>query len=105
MRMFARVSTYELDEGRASEATTSFAPAMDGMGGLDGFVDGLVLVERDGLHAMTVTLWESVDAMERSRITATRLRTEAAHEAGATVVSSNEYEVGLHTSLADAQRS
>jgi heme-degrading monooxygenase HmoA len=103
--MFARVSTYELDQGRASEATTSFAPAMDGMRDLDGFVDGIVLVERDGLHAMTLTLWESVDAMERSRIAATRLRTEAAHEAGATVVSSYEYEVGLHTNLADTRSS
>ena len=97
--MFARVSLYELDHGRASEATSAFEPAIEGIRELDGFVDGFFLVERDGLHAMTVTLWESLDAMERSRIAATRVRSEAAEEAGATVTSSSEYEVGLHTGL------
>ena len=95
--MFARVSTYELEQGRASEAMTAFEPAIDGIRQLEGFVEGFFLVERDGLNAMTVTLWESFDAMERSRIAASRVRSEAAIEAGATVTSSYEYEVGLHT--------
>ena len=83
--MFARVSTYELEHGRASEAMTAFEPAIDGIRQLEGFVEGFFLVERDGLNAMTVTLWESFDAMERSRIAASRVRSEAANEAGATV--------------------
>ena len=69
--MFARVSTYELEQGRASEAMAAFEPAIEGIRQLDGFVDGFFLVERDGLTAMTVTLWESLDTMERSRIAAT----------------------------------
>lgn len=97
--MFARVSTYELDEGRASEAVTAFEPAIEGIRHIEGFVDGFFLAERDGLHAVTITLWESLDAMERSRIATTRVRNEAAQEAGATVTSSYEYEVGLHTGL------
>ena len=103
--MFARVSTYELEEGRASEAMAAFEPAIDGIRQLDGFVEGFFLVERDGLSAMTVTLWESFDAMERSRIAASRVRSEAAIEAGATVTSSYEYEVGLHTGVAEQLRS
>jgi heme-degrading monooxygenase HmoA len=95
--MFARVSTYELEAGRASEAVNAFAPAIDDIRALAGFVDGLFLVERDGLHAMTVTLWDSLDAMERSRVTASRARSEAAQAASAVVTSSYEYEVGLHT--------
>ena len=103
--MFARVSTYELEEGRASEAMAAFEPAIDGIRQLDGFVEGFFLVERDGLKAMTVTLWESLDAMERSSIAATRVRSEAAAGAGATVTSSYEYEVGLHTGMAEHLRS
>ena len=72
--MFARVSTYELEQGRASEALEAFEPAIENIRGLDGFVDGFFLVERDGLQAVTVTLWESLDAMERSHVTASRAR-------------------------------
>ena len=102
--MFARVSTYQLEQGRASEAMTSFEPAIDGLREIDGFVEGFFLVERDGLTAVTVTLWDSLDSMERSRIATTRARTEAAQEAGATVTSSYEYEVGLHTGMAEHAR-
>ena len=103
--MFARVSTYELEQGRASEALEAFEPAIENIRGLDGFVDGFFLVERDGLQAVTVTLWESLDAMERSHVTASRARSEAAHGAGATVTSTYEYEVGLHVGSAMAGRS
>ena len=50
--MFARVTTYELAEGRASESISVFEPAVDSVSELDGFVDGWFLVERDGLHAV-----------------------------------------------------
>ena len=103
--MFARVSTYELEVGRASEAATAFEPAIEGIRHVDGFVDGMFLVERDGLHAVTITFWESFDAMERSRIATTRVRNEAAQQAGATVTSSYEYEVGLHTSMPEHAQS
>ena len=73
-----------------------FEPAVDRLKDLDGFVDGYFLVERDGLHAITMTLWESVDAMERSRVSAARVRTEAAHEVDAAVTSTYELEVGVH---------
>jgi heme-degrading monooxygenase HmoA len=94
--MFARVTTYELAEGRASESIAVFEPAVERIRELDGFVDGWFLVERDGLHAVTMTLWESLDTMERSRVTAARTRTEAAHQVGAEVTSTYELEVGIH---------
>ena len=43
--------------------------------------------------------------MERSHVTASRARSEAAHSAGATVTSTYEYEVGLHVGSAMAGRS
>ncbi len=94
--MFARVTTYELAEGRASESISVFEPAVARIGELEGFVDGYFLVEKDGIHAITMTLWESLDTMERSRVSASSARTVAAHEVGATVTSTYELEVGIH---------
>ena len=94
--MFARVSIYELEEGRASEALAAFSPAIDRLRDMEGFVDGYFLVERDGAQGVTLTFGESLDTMERSRVTAARARSEAAGEAGANVISTNEYEVGLY---------
>ena len=94
--MFARLTTYDLDEGRASESASVFESAIDQIRDLDGFVDGYFMVERDGARAVTLTLWQSLDTMERSRVTASRARTEAATELGATVTSTYEYDVTLH---------
>jgi heme-degrading monooxygenase HmoA len=95
--MFARVTTYELAEGRASESIEAFEPAIDQMRALDGLVEAYFLVERDGLHAVTLTLWETLDAMERSRVAASTARSEAANAVGADVLSTYELEVGIHT--------
>lgn len=94
--MFARVTTYELTEGRASETIAAFEPAIDQIRTLDGLVDAYFLVERDGLHAITLTLWETLDAMERSRVAASSARMDAAQTAGAEVTSTYELEVGIH---------
>ena len=104
--MFARVTTYELEEGRASESIEAFEPAIDRVRELDGFVDALFLVERDGRHAVTLTLWDSLDALERSRVTASSARNEAAREVAADVTSTYELEVGIRaTSEGEALRS
>jgi heme-degrading monooxygenase HmoA len=101
--MFARVTTYELGDGRVSESIESFEPAIEAVRDLDGFVDAFFFVERDGRHAITITLWENVDTMERGRITASRARTEAAREAGADVMSTYELEVALHAGATPAE--
>ena len=76
--MFARVTTYELEEGRATESIEAFEPAIERIRALEGLVEAYFLVERDGRHAITMTMWESADAMERSRVAASSARTEAA---------------------------
>jgi len=98
--MYARVSTYELEPAPGVDATESFSSAIERIRGLDGLVEAFFLLELDGRRAVTMTLWESVHAMERSRVAASRARTDAAHEAGATVVSTCEYEVGAHAGAA-----
>jgi heme-degrading monooxygenase HmoA len=94
--MYARVSTYELEPGRRAEASGAFAAAIERIRDLDGLVEAYFLVESDDRRAITVTLWDSLDTMERSTVTASRARTDAAREVGATVVSTCEYEVGAY---------
>jgi heme-degrading monooxygenase HmoA len=101
--MFARVTTYELEEGRAAESIAAFEPAIERIRTLEGLVEAYYLVERDGRHAITMTLWDSADTMERSRVAASSARTEAAREAGAEVTSTYELEVGIHTRLAASE--
>ena len=99
--MFARVTTYELAEGRASESIDAFQPAIDHVRELEGLVDAYFMVERDGRRAMTMTLWESLDAMERSRVAASTARTDAASVVEADVTSTYEFEVGIHAGSVD----
>jgi heme-degrading monooxygenase HmoA len=94
--MFARVTTYELEEVRASESIDVFEPVIDRIRELEGFVDAFFLVERDGRRAISMTLWDTLGAMERSRVAASSARTEAAQRAGAEVTSTYELEVGIH---------
>ena len=94
--MYGRVSTYELAPERSSEATAAFTSAIERIRELDGLVDAYFLVDRDSLRAVTITFWDTVDTMERSRVAASRARSDAAHAIDATVVSTCEYEVGAH---------
>jgi heme-degrading monooxygenase HmoA len=101
--VFARITTYELEDGRASESIDVFEPAIDHIRALDGLVDAFFLVERDGRRAVTMTLWESLDTMERSRVAASSARTEVASAAGAEVTSTVELEVAIRVGGARAE--
>jgi hypothetical protein len=52
---------------------------------------------REDECATTLTFWDSAAAMEATRVTASRLRTEAAQAVGAAVTGSQEFEVAIHT--------
>ncbi len=62
---------------------------------IDGFRVVLNLADRDGGKAMTITLWETEEAMRASEESAERLREEAANALGATVVGVERYDVTL----------
>lgn len=98
--MFARVTTYDLPEGSTADPAVAFGEAIERLRALDGLVEALFLVGRDEGQAITVTFWESADAMERSRVAASRARTDAAAALGAEVASTCEYEVAIRTGAA-----
>ena len=94
--MFARVTTYELEADRANEAVDAFAPAIDSIRALDGLVDAYFLVECGGDRALSMTIWEAQAALARSRVAASRARIEAAGAVDVEVLSTYEFEVGIH---------
>jgi heme-degrading monooxygenase HmoA len=90
--MFARVSTY--DQG-SDEIVDGFDAQTDALQQLDGFKGAYFLVDREGGKAMSVTLWESRDALEATSDRAQQMRDDATGRAGAATVSVDTYEVAV----------
>jgi len=93
--VFARVAVYDIPGHRMDEAVESFREAIRQIREMHP-KEVLVLVSPENARAMTMSLWEQRDAMDSSRMTATRLRAEAAHAVDGTVQSVVEYEVAIH---------
>ena len=55
--MYARVSTYEIPDGRMDDAVTSFRTALEEIGNLDGFSEGFFIVSGEEEKATALTLW------------------------------------------------
>ncbi len=94
--MFARVSTYQgspqqIDEG-LDHARQSILPRVQEV---DGFEGVYYLVDRQSGKALSITLWESEEAMRASEEEANKLRGESAEAAGATVEGVERYEVAI----------
>jgi heme-degrading monooxygenase HmoA len=95
--VFARVSRYEIPAAKVDEAVTKFAEALAQITDLGGFREAYLLVNRESECATTLTFWDNAAAMEATRVTASRLRTEAAKAVDGAVTSSQEFEVAIHT--------
>ena len=94
--MFARVSVYELPEERMDDAVKRFRKALEEIGQFEGFEDGYFMVSPESGRANATTVWTTRAAMAASRVTASRLRSEAARSVDGAVVSAIEYEVAVH---------
>jgi len=88
----ARVSSYEGDIDRLVEGFQQQATLVRR---LDGFAGAYLLVDRAGATAMTVTLWDSEEALDASASRAAHLREEASQTADATIGSVDSFEVAL----------
>jgi heme-degrading monooxygenase HmoA len=90
------VSTYQgspqqIDEG-LDHARQNILPRVRAV---DGFEGVYYLVDRQSGRALSITLWESEEAMRASEEEANRLRGESAEAAGATVEGVERYEVAI----------
>ena len=94
--MFARVSTYQGDPAQIDQglnyASENILPRVKQV---DGFEGVYYLVDRQSGKALTITLWESEEALRASEEEANRLRSESAESASATIEDVQRYEVGI----------
>ena len=97
--MFARVAVYEVPGHRVEEAVASFREAIDQIKDMDGLEEISVLMSPESDRALTISFWDQQDAMEASRIRASRLRNDAAKVVDGSVQSVVEYEVAIRERL------
>ena len=94
--MFARVSTFQGPPDRTAEgirvAREQILPAARLQ---DGFMGIYLLFDRESGRSLSITLWESEEAMQASEDAALRARTESAEAAGDIVLGVERYEVAL----------
>jgi heme-degrading monooxygenase HmoA len=90
--VYARMSSYELPED-TDEAARAFGEALARVSECPGFVDGYYLVSCDEERVVTFTLWDTRVDMEASRVTASRVRSDAARQVNVGVVSTEEFRV------------
>jgi heme-degrading monooxygenase HmoA len=93
--MFARVGVYQSEPGYVDEVAKSFENRRE-VQELPGFVDAYVLIDRNTGKAMTLTFWESEQAVNESAEAAKELRDSAVQEFRGSVESVETYEVTLH---------
>ena len=91
--MFARVSIYDIPQDRRGEAQVNFSSAVAQIRETEGLVNAHFLLGCDSNRGITVTYWESRQAMAASRTKASGLRSDAASSVGGDVVSVEEFEV------------
>lgn len=88
--MYARVSRYH---GDATQMRAGFESVTEELEGLDGFAHALFLGDDEHGRAMSITLWESREALDASAERAHRMRTQATEPADATIDSVESFEV------------
>ena len=94
--MFARVSNYQGSPNQVDEAlSTVREQILPRAAELDGYKGAYFLVDRHSGRSISITLWESEEAMRASEEAANQLRSESAQASGGEVVSVERYEVAI----------
>ncbi len=97
--MHARVSTYQAeDSDRLIEGFESVSGELEQ---IDGFSHAYFMVDRGSGKAVSVTIWESEDALLASSKKADELRGKGTQPSGASITSVDHYEIP-HTVRAEA---
>lgn len=92
--MFARVTTLQSPPDSADQARTTIQQqVLPAVRQIKGFRGLLSLADLASGKAMTITLWESEEAMRASEDAANTLRTTSAASAGGEIVSVDRLEV------------
>ena len=90
--MFARVSTYRGDADRLLEG---FSDVSEPLEAVDGFSHAYFMVDRESGKGMSITVWDSEQALLASAAKADELRAKGAAAGGAEIESVEHYEIGM----------
>jgi heme-degrading monooxygenase HmoA len=90
--MFARVSTYR---GDADRLLQGFADVTEPLEAIDGFSHAYFMVNRETGTGMSITIWDSEEALNASVAKADELRKQGADAGGAEIESVEHYEIGM----------
>lgn len=93
--MHARVSFYDMGTASRDDAVRAFEEVRGPLEEMAGNEGAMLLVSPGGGKAITVTLWESEQALRNSEQQADRTREQAAGSAGMTIRDVEAYEVAL----------
>jgi|ERR671924_1520125 heme-degrading monooxygenase HmoA len=91
--MYARVSNYVLPPEGVEQAISGFAelPIEE----LEGFSGAYLLVDRESGKSITITLWDSEAALEKSVERANQMRAQVTQNVGGQTTDVAHYEVGV----------
>ena len=92
--MFARVSAYRADQD-TDRLLEGFQETIGALQLVDGFSHAYFLIDRDAGTAVSMTIWESEDAMEASEAGGEDRRRHRSRTGAASVESVDHYRVGL----------
>jgi heme-degrading monooxygenase HmoA len=92
--MFARVTTYHADED-ADRLLEGFKGTIGPLQLMEGFSHGYFMVDRNTGAAMSMTVWETEDALSASAESAAVRRWQRVEAGGASIVSVDNYEINL----------
>jgi heme-degrading monooxygenase HmoA len=90
--MHARVSTYRGDGDRL---LAGFADVSEPLEAIDGFSHAYFMVDRESGRGMSITIWNSEEALQASAAQADELRSKGAAAGGGEIVSVEHYEIGM----------
>ena len=93
--MFARVSQYEAPSEKLEAAVAGFEAATAALERMDGIERAYLLVNRRDGKALTITVWDSEEAMAASAEKATQLRSDSIAAAQGKVLAVDSYEVAV----------
>lgn len=96
--MHARVSTYETDD--PDGLVQGFQSVTYELEQLEGFSHAYFLVDRGTGRALSITIWDSEDALNASSSVADQLRARGARPGEAQVISVDSYEIAHRASAA-----
>src|SRR5882724_989709 len=90
--MHARISRYR---GDAERMRAGFESVTSELEQIEGFSQAFFLTDGEHSRAMSITLWETEEALAASAERAHKMRTQATEPADATIESVESYEVVL----------